>query len=117
MLVDRLTVSSINGATHDVSVTIAGVDEAPTSADITLSWVAPAEREDGTPISMAELAGYRVYYGTSAGNYTTQVDINNGSTMNVTLSGLATGTYYIVVTAIDVDGRESVYSQEAVQTI
>ena len=116
-LVDRLTVSSINGATHDVSVTIAGVDEAPTSADVTLSWVAPVEREDGTPISMAELAGYRVYYGTSAGNYTTQVDINNGSTMNVTLSGLTTGTYYIVVTAIDVDGRESVYSQEAVQTI
>jgi len=27
-----------------------------------LNWIAPSEREDGTPISLSEIAGYRVYY-------------------------------------------------------
>lgn len=78
---------------------------------IALSWIAPVEREDGTPISMAEIAGYRVYYGTSQGDYPNEVDIADSSTMQVALSNLVSGTYYIVVTSYDVDGLESGFSQ------
>ena len=84
---------------------------------IALSWVAPVEREDGTPISMAEIAGYRVYYGNSQGSYPNEVDIADSSTMQVALNNLASGTYYIVVTSYDVDGRESGFSQVVTTSI
>ena len=75
------------------------------------------EREDGTPITMAEIAGYRVYYGTSKGNYTNNVDIADRTTMQATLSNLTTGTYYIVMTTYDMDGRESVFSPVVTKSI
>jgi len=78
---------------------------------VALSWTAPVEREDGTPISMSEIAGYRVYYGTSEGNYPNKLDIADSYNMQATLSNLVSGTYYIVVTVYDMDGRESAYSQ------
>ena len=84
---------------------------------IALPWVAPVEREDGTPITMAEISGYRVYYGTSQGNYTNEVEIADRNTMQVTLSSLPPGTYYIVVTTYDMDGRESAYSQVVARSI
>ena len=84
---------------------------------VALAWVAPVEREDGTPISMAEIAGYRVYYGTAQGSYPNQVDIADKNTMQTTLSDLETGTYYIVVTTYDMDGRESTFSQEVTASI
>lgn len=79
--------------------------------NVILSWVAPVEREDGAPISMAEIAGYRVYYGTAQDDYTNEVEITDSSTMQATLSGLAPGIYYIVVTTYDMDGTESGHSQ------
>ncbi|MBT8438835.1 MAG: hypothetical protein KJO91_03845, partial [Gammaproteobacteria bacterium] len=60
---------------------------------------------------MAEIAGYKVYYGPSQGNYTNHVSISGGDTMQVTLSSLAKGTYHLVVTTLDVYGRESAHSQ------
>ncbi len=87
------------------------------AGDITVSWVAPAEREDGSAISMTEIAGYHVYYGDSQGSYAHEVAIDSGSTMSVMLNNLAAGMYYIAVTTVDTDGRESAWSQEAVRTI
>jgi hypothetical protein len=86
-------------------------------AAISLSWTAPYEREDGTPIPMSDIAGYRVYYGSSQGDYSEIVDIADSSTMQVTLNNVPSGTYYIVVTTYDVDGRESGYSEEVVTTV
>jgi hypothetical protein len=80
--------------------------------DIDVSWVAPVEREDGTPITMAEIAGYRVYYGTEPGLYTNQLGVTGSDTMAATLSGLASGTYYITITTLDSNGRESAHSLE-----
>lgn len=85
--------------------------------NVTLAWVAPAEREDGTPITMAEIAGYRVYYGMSEGDYTNEVEISDSGTMQATLSGLVSGTYYIVITTYDMDGRESAYSLPVVSSV
>ena len=87
------------------------------AGSITVSWVAPAEREDGSALSMAEIAGYYVYYGDSQGSYTHEVEIDGGNTMSVTLNNLSAGTYYIAVTIVDTDGRESLLSQEAVKTV
>ena len=82
-----------------------------------LNWIAPSEREDGTPISLAEIAGYRVYYGSSTGEYLNKVDITGSTANQAELSGLLPGTYYFVVTVFDTDGRESRFSEEVRITI
>ena len=81
-----------------------------------LSWVAPAERTDNSSLSMAEIAGYRIYYGTAQGNYSEQVMINDAYADEYNLGNinLPAGTYYAVMTTVDTDGRESSYSQEVV---
>lgn len=83
-----------------------------TAVDVSLSWVAPAEREDNTPMSLSEIAGYKIYYGITQGQYTNSVDINDGTTENFTFANFPAGTYYIAVTTYDTDGRESQYSSE-----
>ena len=84
-----------------------------------LAWVSPSERADNTPISLAEIAGYRIYYGSSQGEYTDQIEINDAYDNEVDTSELVlpAGRYYAVVTAVDSDGRESVYSDEVVLNI
>ena len=114
--------ATVSGQTTDTGTgqtvdTGTGQTGSTAAGEITLSWVAPVEREDGTPISMAEIAGYRVHIGPSQGNYTNQIDINDSNTMQATLSNLPAGVYYIVVTAFDTDGRESAFSQEVTRTI
>ena len=86
------------------------------SNNLGISWTAPSEREDVTPISLSEIAGYRVYYGTETGVYQNQLAVD-GSVTLATISGLSSGTYYVAVTTIDTEGRESAYSQEVIATV
>jgi len=109
-LTDSMTISSIDGTSRDITVSIQGVDD--TASTLTLSWVAPVEREDLTPISPAEISGYRIYYGTSKGQYPNSVDINDGSATSNTFTDLADGVYYFVITTYDTEGRESKFSTE-----
>jgi fibronectin type 3 domain-containing protein len=72
------------------------------TASVTLIWSANGE---------SDLQGYRVYYGTSSRNYTTNTDV--GKVTSYTVNGLATGTtYYFAITALDTSGNESGYSSE-----
>lgn len=83
------------------------------------SWTVPTFREDGSALDEKEIGEYRVYYGTSAGDYTETVEVvrkgpNIATPTEVSLS-LATGkTYYLVITAVDLEGRESLFSDEIV---
>jgi Quinohemoprotein amine dehydrogenase, alpha subunit domain III len=53
-----------------------------------------------------DLAGYRVYYGSSPGNYTQRIDV--GNTNSATVTGLADcRTWYLSVKAYDTAGTES----------
>ena len=81
-----------------------------------LTWAAPSEREDNTPISMSEIAGYRIYYGTTQGDYQYEIEINDAYN-DVADIGLLQGTYYAVITTVDVDGRESVFSEEVILNV
>lgn len=64
------------------------------------------------PVADADVAGYRVYYGTSAGNYTQNVDV--GNVTSTTLSGLTDcQVWYVGVKAYDTAGNLSTsYSNE-----
>ena len=117
-LFDNLIVSSLDGTTHAIVITIAGVNENnPPPATINLSWTAPAEREDNAPISLAEISAYKIYFGTSQGQYTSNITVSDGSATDYTFQNLASGTYYFVITTIDSEGRESQFSTEVNYTI
>jgi hypothetical protein len=83
------------------------------SNSATLSWEAPTTNADGTPLT--DLGGYKVYYGTSSGNYTVSLDVGNVTTYKI--DNLTPGTYYFAVTAYDTSGNESGYSNEVSKTI
>lgn len=83
----------------------------PASGTVTVSWDAPTERIDDSPLE--NLAGFRVYYGTAPGAYTSKLEVNAPSLTSVVISSLPAGTYWFVVTAYDAEGLESVYSEAA----
>jgi hypothetical protein len=87
------------------------------TGSLTLQWTAPVTRADGTPLSLADIDGYHIYYGTSANNYPNQLDVANGTAQTVTITDIQVGTYYIVMTTYDVSGLESTYSSMAIKTI
>lgn len=79
------------------------------TTSVTLDWDAPTTRADGS--ALADLAGYRVSYGTAPGSYGTTVDIGNSTTC--VIEGLTEGnTYFFVVTSYDSSGNESEPSNE-----
>jgi hypothetical protein len=74
-------------------------------ADVSVSWNANTE---------ADLAGYHLYQSTTAGAHVKGVfsaDILKPATA-YTVAGLQDGTYFWVLTAYDVAGNESVFSDE-----
>ena len=82
-----------------------------------LKWTAPVARADGSALAMSEIAGYTVYYGTTAGNYPNSLNINNGSATSVSITDLPLDTYYMVVTTRDSGGRESARSSMAAKLV
>lgn len=82
-----------------------------------IKWVAPSERDDGSVLSLSEIAGYRVYYGEVSGVYTDLVVIDDSAAIQAKLGAIPSGEYFVVVTTIDTDGRESVYSAEVGVTL
>jgi hypothetical protein len=82
-----------------------------------LSWKPPATRSDGTPLSPAEIAGYVLSYGVTAGKYSNSISINDAYTTSVTVADLPRGTYYFVVTTRDTLGMQSAYSKTATRVI
>ena len=74
------------------------------AADIPVSWNANEE---------ADLAGYKVYYGTGTGVYETTIDVENITSYIVTLNPEIKTEYFFAVTAYDTSGNESPFSNEA----
>jgi hypothetical protein len=81
---------------------------------VTLSWQAPAENVDGSPLT--DLAGYEIYFGEQSRNYFDSVYVDGSSTTSRTIQ-LPTGAYYFAMTAWDVEGNESAYSNEVIKTV
>lgn len=91
------------------------------AASLSLSWNAPGTNADGTPLR--DLAGYRIYLGTSppacpgatfhaVSSPTTRPA--SGQTVSTSVSALSAGTtYYVRLTAVDTSGNESACSGAA----
>jgi hypothetical protein len=65
------------------------------------------------PSTDPNVAGYKVYYGTSAGKYGPGTDVGNVTTF--VLTGLIKGQkYYLAITTYDKAGNESRFSTEVI---
>ena len=83
-----------------------GTGTEPGTGTATVIWTAPSTNEDGTPLTA--LGGYKIYYGTTPGVYTS-LDVGYVSSYQVV--GLIKGQlYYFTVTAYDGSGTESDYA-------
>jgi len=80
------------------------------NGEIALSWVAPSERENGGPLPLSELRGYRIHWGPTDNPTEYSVTINDPYTTSFTLEGVVPGGYQLAVTAIDSGGLESAFS-------
>jgi Fibronectin type III domain len=81
----------------------------------TLSWTPPTQNTDGSPLN--NLAGYRIYWGTSAGSYAHSVTVNNPGLATYVVTELAPAQWYFVVTAYSAAGAESGNSNSATKNI
>ncbi|HEY8507564.1 MAG TPA: hypothetical protein VIL32_04345, partial [Steroidobacteraceae bacterium] len=77
----------------------------------TVSWIPPTVNEDGT--ALTNLAGYRIYSGTSATNLKLLVSINQPGLTRYFVESLAPGRHYFAMTAVNSEGVESELSEIA----
>jgi hypothetical protein len=98
------------GSSTTVNSSIASPPPSPATGSFKLHWVQPVSRSDGSPLLPSEIDGFRIYLGKKPGTYPTKVNVTDGSAQYATVTNLAVGTYYLVMTAYDTKGRESGFS-------
>jgi hypothetical protein len=81
----------------------------------TLSWAAPDENTDGS--ALTNLAGYRIYFGTSADALDQVIDIPSVGITTYVVDDLNAGTYYFSIRAYNTVGAESALSNIVSDTI
>ena len=81
----------------------------------TVTWTAPTQNTDGS--ALTNLAGFNLYYGTSASNLNQSVQIANPGLTTYALGNLAPGAWYFAVNAYTTAGAESALSSIASKTI
>lgn len=82
---------------------------------VTLSWVPPTTNVDGSPAT--DLAGYRIYFGRSAGALDQTVVISNAGTTRYVLDNLSPATWYFSMTSYNTTGIESPRSTTVSRTL
>jgi hypothetical protein len=94
------------------TITVKGVSA---TGSATLSWTPPTRNTDGTTLS--NLAGYKIYYGTSSSSLSKTVQISNPGVSSYVIDNLSPATYYFAVKAYNTAGVESQLSNTASKTI
>jgi hypothetical protein len=111
----RIGVSDGTTRTDLQTFTIVVIAAGSGAGSATLSWTPPTQRTDGS--TLTNLAGYRIRYGNSPGNYNRSVTVSNASVSTYVIDSLSSGTYYFVVSAFDSAGGESDESSAVSKTI
>jgi len=76
-----------------------------------LTWTAPLTRENGESLSMGEIAGFEVVYGTDPDNLDQSLAIGDGSVEELLVDELTAGTWYFAMRTLDTDGNRSRLSE------
>ena len=110
-----VTISVTDG---EATATLAAFDlevVATTAGAAVLTWMPPTENTDGSPLD--DLAGFKVYWGTTPGSYPNVATVPNPGISTYVIQDLTPATWYFVATAYDGFGNESPFSEPASKTI
>ena len=88
---------------------------AANARSVTLTWLTPTEKADGTPLT--NLAGYIVRYGSSPTAYANNVRVNDASLQHYTVEALPAGTWYFAVAAFDAVSGTSANSNQVIRIL
>lgn len=97
-----------------ISLIVNGTTQA-SAGSASLRWEPPTQNTDGT--ALTNLAGYRVFYGRTATELTSVIQISNVGVTAYTVSNLSPGDYYFAVKAFNSTGVESGLSNIERKTI
>ena len=81
----------------------------------TISWTPPNSNTDHSPLT--NLAGYRIYYGTSSDNLTQVLDLPNPGISIAVVENIAPGRWYFTMTSYNSSNVESERSSVTSKTI
>lgn len=112
---NTITVTATNSARESRTDQIVINRESAGTGSITLSWIAPTQRTDDTPLS--GLAGYRISYGRMSGIYDYEIDVPNAGIVTYVVENLVPGDWYFTLSAYDSSGLESPPSNEVLRTV
>jgi hypothetical protein len=110
----RISVSDGQATTSLAAFSLTVTEPQPSTGSATVSWTAPTERTDGTPLT--SISGFKLYYGRNSSNLEQVVNLGSGIT-TYHVENLEQGTWYFAVSAIDGDGIESARSSMVSKTI
>ncbi|MBT8092273.1 MAG: fibronectin type III domain-containing protein [Gammaproteobacteria bacterium] len=109
---DTTTLETVNDISRQrTKTTVTG----PGLSSVALSWVATTHNEDGS--ACTDLAGYKIYWGTTPGSYPNSVTINDPDATTYVVDNLSPGTYEFVATAFNTSDVESAYSSPATKVV
>jgi Putative Ig domain len=106
-----IVISASNGQNTSSLPAFSVVVSKPSTASTgsaTVDWTPPSENTNGTKLT--DLAGVRIYYGTSAGSLTQMVQVASATQTSTTISNLAAGVWYFSGVAYTTAGTESAKS-------
>jgi hypothetical protein len=105
----NIVISVTDGkVTRSLSAFSITVKSASGTGSVSLSWTAPIKNTDGS--ALTNLAGFRVYYGTTPGSYTRSVQLPSPNLRSVVIEDLTTARWYFTVKAYTTTGVESAFS-------
>ena len=97
---DANIVISVSNGTASASLTAFSISVSAIAVGTgraTVSWTAPTQNSDGTPLT--NLSGYEIVYGQSQGNLSQSVSVTDPTATTYTISNLGGGTWYFGVRA------------------
>lgn len=110
-IVIRVSDGKASAALPGFGITVTDV----ANGSATLSWTPPTRNTNGS--TLTNLAGYRIYYGTSSGALNRTVQVSNPGVASYVLGDLSPATWYFAVRAYNSSGAESVSSNIVSKTI
>src|SRR6185437_14222893 len=101
----------------NLTVTGPGAVSGPAAAPaaVTLQWQPPTENTDASPLT--DLAGYHVYYGTSAQSLSSRITVASPGISSYVVENLTPGTWYFAVAGYNSDGVEGSLSGVATRSV
>lgn len=114
-LYPQITISVSDGAASATLPPFALAVLSGSSVVATISWTPPTpEVNQPEPLN---LAGYRIYYGTSKAGMTHIVTVSDATSTSYVVDNLSPGTWYFAVSSYDVARAESVLSPALAVTL